>query len=114
MHDRWAMNATVSKWQLAADANPVHPQPQGELAKALFAAGDYVAAVEAALRASELGYGEFGEMVLLAARAAMRAGDSESGAQLLLFALDLRYRDIKSLRTDPDFAPLAAISQLAG
>jgi hypothetical protein len=107
------MKATVKKWQAAVEANPVHPHPQGELAKALFAAGDYESAVEAALRATELGAGEYGEMALLAARAAMRAGDSESGAQLLLFALDLRYRDVASLRDDPDFAPLAEIPQIA-
>ena len=95
------------------EGNPVHPQPQGELAKALFAAGDYVPAVEAALRASELGYGDYGEMIVLAARAALRAGDAESGAQLLLFALDLRYRDVESLRSDPDFAPLQTILQIA-
>ncbi len=107
------MNESVRKWQAAVEGNPVHPQPQGELAKALFAAGDYVPAVEAALRASELGYGDYGEMIVLAARAALRAGDAESGAQLLLFALDLRYRDVESLRSDPDFAPLQTIPQIA-
>ncbi len=107
------MNDSIRKWQAAVEENPVHPEPQGELAKAFFAAGDYVPAVEAALRASELGYGDYGEMVLLAARAAIRADDAESGAQLLHFALDLRYRDIESLRSDPDFAPLASVPQIA-
>ena len=64
--------------------------------------------------AAELGYGDYGEMALLAARAAMRAGDAESGSQLLLFALDLRLRDIASLRDDPDFAPLTRIPEIAG
>ncbi len=107
------MKKAVKKLHAAVEANPVHPDPQGELAKALFAAGDFTATVEAALRAAELGYGDYGEMFLLAARAAMRAGDPESGAQLLLFTLDMRYRDVAALRDDADFAPLAEIPQIA-
>ena len=108
------MEKRIEQLRAAVDANPVHPEPQGELAKLLFTAGDYPAAAEAALRATELGYGEYGEMVLLAAKASIRAGDPESGAQFLLFALGLRYRDVESLRNDPDFASIAGIPEIAG
>lgn len=100
------MEPTLDELTAAWKANPVHPAPIAALAQGLFAAGDYPGTVEAALRAAELGAGEYGEMALLAARAARRAGDRESAVHLLVFSLDQRYRDVTGLRTDPDFAPL--------
>lgn len=107
------MDMTIEQLAAAANANPVHPEPQGRLAKALFDAGDYPGAIEAAIRATELGYGDYGEMAVWAARAAIRAGDVENAAAFLLLALDLRYRDVGGLRQDPDFVPLHEIPQVA-
>ena len=82
------MEPTLDELTAAWKANPVHPAPIAALAQGLFAAGDYPGTVEAALRAAELGAGEYGEMALLAARAARRAGDRESAVHLLVFSLD--------------------------
>ncbi|MEZ4532035.1 MAG: hypothetical protein R2855_13590 [Thermomicrobiales bacterium] len=63
---------------IAAASNPVHPEPWGALAQALFAAGDYPGTVQAALHATELGYGGFSEMMVLASRAAIRDGELDA------------------------------------
>jgi hypothetical protein len=97
---------SIAQLQAAVEANPVHPTLAAELAQALFAAGDYEGATGAALLASGLGAGEPGELALLAARCALRMGENELAEELLFTAMDLRLRDLDSLRTDPDFAPL--------
>lgn len=107
------MNETIEQLKAAVAANPVHPDPQGELARQLFAGGDYDATIEAAVRALELGAGDYGEMAVLAARAAARSGDTENAAAFLLLALELRYRDIERLREDSDFAALVDIPQIS-
>lgn len=43
----------------------------------------------------------------------MRNHNTELGAQLLLVALDQRYRDLEALRSEPDFAPLTATPEIA-
>lgn len=107
------MSDSIEQLIAAAEANPVHPESWGALAQALFASGDFPGTVQAALHAAELGYGEFGEMMVLASRAAIRDGQIDSASELMQLALDLRYRDIGGIRADPDFAPLMSLPNIS-
>ncbi|MCA9860668.1 MAG: hypothetical protein KC438_13150 [Thermomicrobiales bacterium] len=88
--------------------NPYDAGAQAALAHALFDAGKFADARDKALLAAELGAGEFGELVLLAARCALRMDAVDEAGELLRDALRLRLRDLSVPRTDPDFAPLRA------
>ncbi|HET9660393.1 MAG TPA: hypothetical protein VFP05_08675 [Thermomicrobiales bacterium] len=111
------MDRTVEQLTARVAANPFDGEAQAELARRRFAAGDVAAARELAEAAAELGAGEFGELLLLAARCAGRLGQIEEARNLLVDAMAAKLRDLELPRTDPDFAELRAdpaIRQLLG
>ena len=100
------MTASIDDLLARRVANPFDADTAKALAYAHNEAGDYADAADVALTAEELGAGEFGEMAVLAARCTVQAGELDAATDLLMHALDQPLRDLASLRTDPDFAPL--------
>jgi hypothetical protein len=100
------MDDAIERMRRRTRENPFDGECWGNLARALLDAGEPAEARDAAIQASGLGAGGFGEMALLAARAELRLGNLEAGTELVFGALKQKLRDLEPLRTDPDFAPL--------
>jgi hypothetical protein len=111
------MERTIEYWTALVTANPFDGEAHAELARLQFDSDEFAPTREAAETAAELGAGEFGEMVLLAARCAARLGQTEEARDLLVEAMAAKLRELDIPRTDPDFAELRtdpAIRQLLG